>query len=105
MYAARALTTAHPSVRSAACIGQRGRSRPSKQGVLQGKVPALLDTLKRAFPREWLFTPAWKEAAAPGVWPSLQDLRSLGVRVLVVSRKDYGRAAWPMLFNRFAPWR
>lgn len=71
--------------------------------TVKGKVPRLLNEIRSAFPASWLWTPDWMAKAAPGVWPSVDGMLSLGARVMVASRQSYGSAAWPLLFNKHAP--
>eukprot|EP00892_Ulva_mutabilis_P001819 jgi/Ulvmu1/11638/UM008_0042.1 len=71
-----------------------------KDIVKWGKVANLLQLIRDAFPRGWLYTPVDKKRAGAHTWPSIAEIRASGARLVLVNRRDYGAAADELIFRK-----
>lgn len=62
----------------------------------------VIEQLLVAFPQSWILTPPEKAALSPGAWPSIAQLRAMGKRLMLISRRDYGPVMHSHIFRRYA---
>ena len=74
---------------------------------MQDKVPLLLTEVRNEFPVDWVWTEhdraAHEAATLSAAWPSVDEMRRAGRRLMLVSRRNYSTAMWPLIFPRCVP--